>query len=668
MSSKRLPFSCENCRQRKIRCISSGYSAPCDTCARRGYASSCRFRRQDSDDVPRSPDSDRLVGNVSALEGLLRQNIAVTTALLGQRNETRLPSPVSSPAASHRAIVQSPSDPGHGHQSGRLIVSPTNYVRFLPSNDLGDSDLIHAMHESTPGCLTGFPFFDQQGPSLVSDELLDMLPPLPQLEELKSAYFRVFSPLFHILHDPTFHARYEEFKQNPKSVSLPYLALLFVILSLSVTALDDTDPLLMHLGRDPSPGANVRSLSAKYRCAAMRCLTADNFMFRHNLCTVQSLVLLIYALNHAQGPAWSLLGTTLHIAVAIGCAVDPARLNVSRVEAEERRRCWAALQMLYTIQNTCLGNLMPFRIDAHVDLPADVEDEDLLNPSSGVPTANDLLHPDSRSPTKMTYLLYKFRLYHLAFDICQSSSQPQAQDYAKVEALDTRIACEQHCHSMRFAAGHFHELEPYHQAHFYILANYTNHLTLLLHRPCLAVTSKATTTGTGSQQSAQRCEQAAAIILSNYTKLSSDPIFRSYRWYVDGLGSFFAFFSITTLLILHGNGSLHPQHKSVTVDLVLRCIEMIIANAPRSAVCDKAAAILEPVVQHLHLAVPLALDLHPNPNPNLSPDTAHSVQGFSPDSQEHDAMWNAFPELGNLFFDVPCEQWLSPSGFPWVGA
>ncbi|KAL5046424.1 hypothetical protein BDW71DRAFT_66519 [Aspergillus fruticulosus] len=638
MSSKRVPLSCENCRQRKIRCITTSYQAPCDTCLRRGYASSCRFRRQDSYDI-RVPGPDR-IGDVSTLEDLLRQNIAVTTAVLSQRNKTRLPSPDSSPGPlQHLDAVEHGVTPEPVRQSGRLIATPSNHVRFVPSNDLGDSDLIDAMYESTSGCPTGFPFFEKPGPSAISNELLDMLPPLPQLDELKSTYFKVFSPLFHVLHDPTFHARYEEFRQNAKSVTLSFLALLFVILSLSVTALDDGNPLLVHLGRDPSPGTNIRSLSAKYRGAAMRCLVADNFMFRHNLCTVQSLVLLIYAINHAEGPAWSLLGTTLHIAVAIGCAVDPSRLDVDRIEAEERRRCWAALQMLYTIQNTCLGNLMSFRISSHVDLPADIEDEDL---SLDQLPSND----QSATPTKMTYLLYKFRLYNLAFDICQHSSPAEP---AKMFALDARIANEQQSHFVRFAARPIAELEPYHQAHYYILANYTNHLTLLLHRPCL-LTADCSAPLT---RSPARCEHAATTIISNFEKLASDPLFRSYRWYVDGLGSFYAFFSITTLLVLHGNGQLNTQSSPLTLDLVRRCVEILVSKAPRSAVCSKAAAILEPIVRHLD---PLALRSDQAP-----------LQQVSPVSEE-EAILNAFPELGGLFFDVPCEQWLTPAGFPWVAS
>ncbi|KAL4762864.1 fungal specific transcription factor domain-containing protein [Aspergillus foveolatus] len=345
--------------------------------------------------------------------------------------------------------------------------------------------------------------------------------------------------------------------------------------------------------------------------------------FRHNLCTVQSLVLLIYAINHAQGPAWSLLGTTLHIAVAIGFAVDPSRLNVDRIEAEERRRCWAALQMLYTIQNTCLGNLMPFRIDSQVDVPADIDDEDL----SLDRCPND---DPSAFSTKMTYLLYKFRLYNFAFDIQELSMSSSS-------------------HFVRFAARPITDLEPYHQAHYYILANYTNHLMLLLYRPYISTANFSTPLA----QSPERCENAAMTILSNFERLASDPLFQSYRWYVDGLGSFYVFLSITALLILHGNGQPNTQSGSPTLDLVRRCVDILMHKAPRSAVCSKAAAILEPIVQHLD---PLG----------LRTGQANSEQ-MSPVSGE-ETILSAFPELGGLFFDVPCEQWLTPGGFPWVAS
>lgn len=70
----------------------------------------------------------------------------------------------------------------------------------------------------------------------------------------------------------------------------------------------------------------------------MKCLATDNFMWQHNLQILQCLILLIYAINHARGPAWALLGTTLNIAIATRCHVDPGLLSLNPIEVQERRR------------------------------------------------------------------------------------------------------------------------------------------------------------------------------------------------------------------------------------------------------------------------------------------------------------------------------------------
>ncbi|KAE8164523.1 fungal-specific transcription factor domain-containing protein [Aspergillus tamarii] len=648
MTSKRLPLSCENCRQRKIRCIGSGDS-PCQTCSRRGYASSCRFKRPTPPSgantqiiqPQQAPElSLGLMGNVANLEDLLKQNIALTTALLSQKGESRLPSPVSSPEVPPPLRPSLEEKPLHGpvpSRTRRLVVSTSNHVRLVPSHDIGDSDLLEAMQEPASSFPVGFPFFSEQSGS-ISDEILDLLPPLLHLEELKSTYFRVFSPLFHVLHDPTFHTKYQAFKRNPRSTPLAFVGLLYVTLSLAVTALDDDHPVLTDLGHDVSPHANVRSLSAKYRSTAMRCLAADNFMFCHNLCTVQCLVLLIYAMNHAREPAWSLLGTALHIAVAIGCAVDPDHLNVDRIEAEERRRCWAALRMLYTIQNTCLGNLMPFRVEANVALPADIEDDELV--TGNLSPRNDSVET---APTQMTYLLYKFRLYDLAVDICQLPASIQAQDSARIETLHVKLMQQQECHQARFTTRLM--LKPYDQAHFYILTIYTNHLILLLHRSQL---------NTVDSKSRERCLKAATGTLTNYEALCSTPAFGSYRWYTDGLGTFYAFFAATTLLVLLGSPQHETQCNPETVVLLVRCVERMKGSASRSSVCQKAADILDPIVQYFA--------------PGRVSDSKGDVESTLLGETQNEGLWPTYPGLESMFYDVPCEQWLTPSASVWNSA
>ncbi|KAM6509338.1 hypothetical protein FSOLCH5_012339 [Fusarium solani] len=267
-------------------------------------------------------------------------------------------------------------------------------------------------------------------------ELLELLPPTSHCDELKKTYFDVFSPLFHILHDPTFEADYRRFQSDPEQVSLPWLALLFVILSIAVIALPEDSPLLRELGRRNSALENTSLLCSRYRGAAMKCLEADHYLWRHNLNTLQAVVLLIYGINHTHGQSWALLGTARNIALALGCHIDPTVFGMDRIRVEERRRCWAGLNMLYTIQNTTLGNLDSTFTPSSVKAPLDVNDDELVA-GFEVPVARN-------GPTQMSYLLLKFDLYGLCTRICSEVfGALHVPSYDTIQALDSEISALQ---------------------------------------------------------------------------------------------------------------------------------------------------------------------------------------------------------------------------------
>jgi hypothetical protein len=82
-----------------------------------------------------------------------------------------------------------------------------------------------------------------------------------------------------------------------------------VLLSLVVTALEDEDPVLPDLARGADSSSNIRTLGKRYRDAAMKCLATQGvFWGRHNVQSLQALVLLGYAMSHSQEQTWVLLG------------------------------------------------------------------------------------------------------------------------------------------------------------------------------------------------------------------------------------------------------------------------------------------------------------------------------------------------------------------------
>ena len=387
----------------------------------------------------------------------------------------------------------------------------------------------------------------------------------------------------------------------------------------------------------------------------MQCLAGDQFLYQHTLQTVQALVLLIYAMNHANVSSWSLLGMTWNIAVRIGCHVDPSRLGLSVVESEERRRCWAALMMLYTIQNTCLGNITPQLITADVELPADREDDDLEN--------SELIGDDnSRRPSKMSYILYKFRLYKIAAEICQLALDQRLADPQTIFALDQKLAAEEYEHASRFSGQN---LPLYHIVHQYILQNYIHHLYLILHRASLNSQSGEDVV----IQSRQRCKMSAVTILEVHAHLYETAEFRPYQWFVLGLGSFHAFLAVSILInLLSTAKTMDDDHPRLHI-LIEQCVQRFEIMANRSEVCAKAVVTLRRVLQNSNKTTAAPPDsaadycsLAREGNAGGYPISPTSDPDYSIASCYN---WTSNPELDALLFDMAPQQWMAPSSFTW---
>jgi hypothetical protein len=224
-----------------------------------------------------------------------------------------------------------------------------------------------------------FPF-DDRGISGTAT-LLALLPPKQQCDYLVSRYFTLFSPLFHILHDPTFHSDYRAFSRHPGSVNLSWVGLLFTVLALAITTLEEHDTILNDLGRASSGNNNIKALNSRYRDAAMKCLAADHFLVRHQISSLQALILLIYDINHGYGDnmSWALLGLAMNIGIALGCHINGEKLKRDCLETEIRARCWAGLTMLQTLQAISFGKSDIMRLSRHqISLPTDVNDNDIF--------------------------------------------------------------------------------------------------------------------------------------------------------------------------------------------------------------------------------------------------------------------------------------------------
>lgn len=136
------------------------------------------------------------------------------------------------------------------------------------------------------------------------------LPPIHVSDYLVTQYFDRLSSFFHVLHGPTFQKQYQAFHDNPSGAELSWLALLFLICSITVNTMEDNDPVLTEIATKMPRAHDTASVSYQYRTMAMICLCRDNFMVRHSLSTLEALLLLAYTITHNEGVdrSWALLG------------------------------------------------------------------------------------------------------------------------------------------------------------------------------------------------------------------------------------------------------------------------------------------------------------------------------------------------------------------------
>ncbi|KAF7719482.1 Fungal Zn(2)-Cys(6) binuclear cluster domain-containing protein [Penicillium ucsense] len=605
-TGKRLPISCQACRNRKIRCSRDG--RPCQTCTRRGLgAEDCIYLGQPRLSAEQSAPADatvqkELLARIRNLESLLQKQVHSQSA-----TPTEGASPIGAPSAtgsfteSELGISLETWGRSLSGNIGTLHTSQSGHVRYVPLASQWESVVARS---PAADCLRGSDadFADEddlqlpfaKDGSISRAEILALLPPGRHCDALKDVYFQVFSPVFHILHDLTFDAEYQQFCHDPSSVSTAWLALLFAILAIAISALNDDDPMLADLGRERTVSRNIKVISARYRSAALRCLAADGVMTRASISSLQALVLISYARLHRGLSFWTLLGFTQHVAMSMGCHIDPERFSLGLIEREERRRVWAGLKTLYTIQNTSFGSLDQTLLSHDVKMPADVDDVDLLT-LPNMPATSDACSPRIARPTQMTFLLISSRLYKISNRVCEFIfTYPQSRfsiSHLEAEVLAVRELCE-----ARYSTDSSRDCLPIqHQANAKILDAHIHQLLLLLLRPTLCQFLQGEITPE-TCEAREKCMTSANAALSIFQSLLQDSKFAPYRWYTSGLGSFHAFHASVVLAV----GLLNPVDQGEfdeTKEILRKALEMFASLSVRSTFCSKAMPIVRQIIE-----------------------------------------------------------------------
>lgn len=378
--------------------------------------------------------------------------------------------------------------------------------------------------------------------------------------------------------------KYAQFERHSEDISLSWLALLFAILGTAAIALEPDSPILHNISRKPTVPEKILDISTRYRKAAFQCLEADQYMWRYNLETLQALIILIYGINHSHGSSWALMGLAHNVALGIGCHVDPSHFNLDIIECEERRRCWSGLMMLYTLQNATLGHLGPHHksLSSSTLAPADINDDELV-PGFSYPSSV------TERATQMSYVLFKFRVYEILSDICETVMTTDFPSIDKILLHDQAITLEQSRWERKFTSTSYGTsnllLE---RLHHNILYSTSYHLTLLLHQSIWPNPSHGESL---RDWSAGRVLHSARKLLDLYSDFASNQAFTPFRWYLRGIGSFHAFHAAIVLftLIPRDAPEFCPPQIIKSLD---HCLKIFESLAEVSNICFKASPLL----------------------------------------------------------------------------
>ncbi|KAJ5687143.1 hypothetical protein N7536_009762 [Penicillium majusculum] len=533
----RYSISCEPCRREKVRCDGRD---PCTFCKRRQHVGLCIYNHTADEGMrdlrPSSPHSIRLKETIGR----------IASSAFDEEDSTD---------ARRDAVLQRPVD---------QMTGTTIHNRFPQLGGLW------------------FPF--SMGSQVPISKILAMLPPVNCCTYLITLYFARLSPLFHILHGPTFQKQFNQFLRGPAIIDLSWLALLFSICSAAVHTADDDDAVLAEMrSREPLSNLCNEIISHRFRIAAMICLSQDSFLVRHRLSTIEALLVLIYTINHYEGveSGWSMLGIASNIGIALKCNLLDNSFELSCIEIERRRRCWAGTLMLHTYQAISFyDGDMSFLLNVPTTMPADVNDTDI---------EEAVVRPASTKPTQMSVMTLKIRLFQLCSRICsQISAKP---DPKLLHTLDAEVAKEQReWDSVFLINGSPSVLNTSSYAHWCILQLYAHQLYLILHSPFC----RSRNAPNFLPASCMKCLTSGATLVNLHRKFLELPRLRQYRWYAFDMASLTIHGAMVLSSCLLGGSEkdFDPSPYLAAFDAAVWQVELL---QKRSPICVKAT----PILRHL---------------------------------------------------------------------
>ncbi|KAL2825464.1 fungal-specific transcription factor domain-containing protein [Aspergillus cavernicola] len=430
----RVQLSCTACRSRKLKCCRTH---PCTNCLKRGEGHLCTF-------VGRGPRGRSSHGRSSPTHVQDRlqhlENLILSLAQQKKQDEgesedatAALPPGALDLESRRQSMLLTPPSPSTGKlegtgleigdsppgQTGKLLVKETgtSYIdsahwkaileeinefkeSLRDTDELSDEETLQDedSNDDAPTIWFGL------GKPISKEELLSDIPSRLITDRMVSYFLTSKEPLVTSLHIPAFQKEYNKFWSQPQEVSLPWLGLLYAIMTLSASFYQRTG--------DPINGisGSYSEIISVYRKRSAQCLAQSNYIVagQHK---VEALFLYtmgeFYRSHDAETGVPFLLGITIKLAMRMGYHRDPSQFPaISARDGEMRRRMWiflCQLDALFSFEVGIPRTIQDWQYDT--ELPRNLLDEDFDEHTLQLPPSRPL-----NEMTATTYTIAKARL------------------------------------------------------------------------------------------------------------------------------------------------------------------------------------------------------------------------------------------------------------------
>jgi hypothetical protein len=300
-------------------------------------------------------------------------------------------------------------------------------IAQLPEKHVADRLIMRYFSSMSPSQRESQPSFSHQVNSVVNVQVTDIIH-RPTFTKKVNGYTSTWSRLTALT-----TSQYAHFWQDPNSVSLHWLAQLFMMLAQGTLFNEFAAP--HELAADsPIPATDLikhyRSCTAwaliwgKYTAPTTDTLPA--FVLYVESCFILS--------RAAQMNCYVLSGVCVRLLLKMGLHRDPSKLaNISPYEGEMRRRIWNMATQIELLVSFHMGlPSMLAGIESDTQLPSNLYDDDFDEYSTSL--------PPGRPPTDYTHMTYAInkskilRVFNLIAQQAHALSPPEYNDVLKLDA------------------------------------------------------------------------------------------------------------------------------------------------------------------------------------------------------------------------------------------